>query len=418
MIGQHLNTAGEYINEAMLETISQAGQSVPDFLANQDGLPLVAYAVSYPEEAWVFENYLRIHAANRYVQYRNLSLQFLSDAVLRHPEQVWARDTMRQLTEAALSRGGFDFTEALPTARLALAALAGTDGARQQLDQIRQAAIQSAGELSPKRNRTDQWGEHKRRLAALALAYGVLDDTAASQECLQAALQAPSGFAGYMYTTWLNLAETICILPVSSKFSPLTARRQALVSAQNIQDTNFCAWATARVNAILAQSWRQPDKNLVETVRDFIKEPSAPQFAPFHIVNNSFRGRDRSPTKVPLRPSLQAADRLQALAAELGASLDELVFYNPEYTPDQPLPTGTRVFLPDPTFIPLMAAHLAGALMQFEDLFPEDKQPLIQQLIPLALTDRTALDTVLARLILASEPGDQALIQAIGEAYV
>ncbi len=417
MISEHLNVVGEFMNEAMLEAISQEGHTVPDFLANQDGPPLVAYAVKHPEEAWVFERYLRIHSANRYVQYRNLSLHLLSDAVLRHPVQEWTLKTMRQLTEAALSRGGMDYTDALPIARQALAAAAMQPGARQELDQMRQAAIQSAKELSPERNRTDQWGEHKRRLAALAMAYHLLEDEAAVRECLDAAFEAPDGFAGYMYTTWLNLTESVCIADRKMEHLILRARQQALASAQNIQDSGFCAWATARVNAMLARTWYPEGMLISDLVGQFAVDPTGQRFAPFHIVHDDFHARKKSASKVPLRPSLHAANTLQALADEFGAPLEQLAVYNPGFAPDQPLQQGTRIFLPDPTFIPLLAARLAGEVMLAEDLFSEDKQPLIQKLVPLTLTDRTCLDTVLARLLLAAEPDSPEVIQAIGEAY-
>ena len=417
MISEHLNFAGSFMNEALIESISQEGHTVPDFLANQDGPPLVAYANQHPEEAWVFENYLRIHSANRYVQYRNLSLHLLSDAVLRHPSQDWTLQTMRQLTESALSRGGIDFTEALPIARQGLAAAGRQAGARQELDQMRLAAIQSAGELSPERNLTDQWGEHKRRLAALALAYHFLGDKAAVQECLEAAFKAPAGFAGYMYSTWLNLAEIVSITDRKKKSWILKASRQALTSAHNIQDSGFCAWATARVNAMLACAWNPEGVPISDLVGQWVASPSDRRFAPFHLVHDRFRGRKKTASKVPLRPSLQAAHTLQALAGEFGAPLDQLTTYNPEFASDQPLHPGTRVYLPDPTFIPLMAARLAGEVMLADDLFSEDKQPLIQNLIPLTLTDRTCLDTVLTRLVLTSEPDNPEVIQAIEEAH-
>ncbi len=415
MISEHLNTASEFLSEGMLHALSQEGHTVPEFLANQDGLPLVAYAVQHPEEEWLFEKYLRIHSANRYVQYRNLSLHLLSDAVLRHPNPKWTLKTMRQLAESALSRGGVDFTEALSIARLALAARAKIPGARQELDQMRSAAVQSASELYPERNKTDQWGEHKRRLTALALAYHCLGEEADLQKCHKEALKAPDGFAGYMYTTWLNLAEAELIMVGEVKNS---TSLNALMSAHNIQDSIFCAWATARVNTMRARTWHPAGLSLSELIERFSASPSEPLFAPFHIVNDTYDHRDRSPTKVPLRDSLQAANTLLDLAGELGASFEELCAYNPGFKPHQKLDKGTRVFLPDPSFIPLLACRLAGEVLRAADLFPEDKQPLIQGIINKALIDRTALDTVLARYILATESDNPQVIQEVGDAYV
>jgi hypothetical protein len=417
MISEHLNIASEYIGEQFVEAIGQEGHSFPEFLASQDGMPLVAYAVHYPDEDWVFEQYLRIHAANRYVQYRNLALRQLSDAVLRHPSQAWTLRTMRLLAQSALAGGGVTFTGAFKPAHLALRAASGEDGALGKLDDLLQTAIDRAAELTPQRNRTDQWGEHKRRLAALAEAYAFMRDEPAVMTCLQAAHRAPDGFAGYMYTTWLTLADTVCILGMEAAFSVGEARRQALLSARNIQDSTFSAWAVARVNAMLAQPWRSVGVPIQDLVPRFCANPEAPEFAPFYIIGDPYRGRDRSQTKIPLSEKLEHARSMEDLSLALGAPLGQLAALNPVSTPSQALPPRARVRLPDPAFIPLLAGRLSAEVQLADDLFPEEKQPLIQMLVPLTLADRTALETVLARLLLAAGPEDQGILNALRQAY-
>jgi hypothetical protein len=62
--------------------------------------------------------------------------------------------------------------------------------------------------------------------------------------------------------------------------------------------------------------------------------------------------------------------------------------------------------MPDPGLAPQLAAHLA-ALVLAETALPGTEQTrLIQQLVPAAVSNPTALDTVLSRLLLAARIDD------------
>ena len=52
--------------------------------------------------------------------------------------------------------------------------------------------------------------------------------------------------------------------------------------------------------------------------------------------------------------------------------------------------------------VPVLAARFASAVLIAPGLTDERRSALIQQLAPLAITNRTALDTVLARLLLSA----------------
>jgi hypothetical protein len=69
----------------------------------------------------------------------------------------------------------------------------------------------------------------------------------------------------------------------------------------------------------------------------------------------------------------------------------------------------TEVRVPDAGFAPLMAARLAADVLAATDLSGAQRAGLIRKLVPEAAGNRTALDTVLARLTLAGRPRGSAL---------
>jgi hypothetical protein len=60
------------------------------------------------------------------------------------------------------------------------------------------------------------------------------------------------------------------------------------------------------------------------------------------------------------------------------------------------------VNIPEPDFIPILAARLSALALVSLGLTDELRTSLIQRLVPLAITNRTALDTVLGRLLLSA----------------
>ena len=396
------------------------GDEVPVFLAQQDGPFLVAYAV--PEEdrqegLHVFQKYLELHAENPYLYYRNASLWLLIDSVLRHPDDDWALQALKSLFLAALDVEGRAYEECLALALLALQGRAGQVEGRQALDARREDALEQALKLGDARYTSDIWGTHKRRLSALAQAYSLLPDgEAVAAELLAKARDLPRGYAGFMCSSWLNLAEAIRVCGLEDSLSIDGILKEAMAAAQNIQDSVFCARSTARVNAMMRRWWPMPEEpDLEEMVRKFGLQPGAAEFTALHIIGEDFPKRERGPDKLPLHQALLHGTSLGILSEAFRLPLADFLAVNAGrgWDASTALPNGTEVNVPDPEFAPLVAARLAVEVAAADWLFPNEKRALIQPLAVAAIHDRTALDTVLARLLLAAVPDDPALLERL-----
>jgi hypothetical protein len=69
---------------------------------------------------------------------------------------------------------------------------------------------------------------------------------------------------------------------------------------------------------------------------------------------------------------------------------------------DEILKQGDEVNIPDADFIPILAARLVAELLVADALPIDARVRLMQRLVPSALANTTALDTVLGRLLLAT----------------
>jgi len=76
------------------------------------------------------------------------------------------------------------------------------------------------------------------------------------------------------------------------------------------------------------------------------------------------------------------------------------------WTATQLLPAGAPVTIPDPEMLPLIAARLSAEVVADGKLSDEERVRLLQALVPVAAQNLTALDAVLARLLLVSSPAD------------
>ena len=76
----------------------------------------------------------------------------------------------------------------------------------------------------------------------------------------------------------------------------------------------------------------------------------------------------------------------------------------------------TYVRVPDPRFASMLAAWFAARLLASKVLKPGERVASILRLVPIAASDRTALDTVLARLLLALAPADPQTLDEIDAA--
>jgi hypothetical protein len=115
---------------------------------------------------------------------------------------------------------------------------------------------------------------------------------------------------------------------------------------------------------------------------------------------------------------LRAANTLRTLAAVYERPPREFERVNEErgWALDEPLTGGERVNVPDPEFGPLLAARLAGLVLADGTLPDPERVRLIQSLVPLAAANPTALDTVLARLVLAWRPTDPGVLAMLRQA--
>ena len=98
------------------------------------------------------------------------------------------------------------------------------------------------------------------------------------------------------------------------------------------------------------------------------------------------------------RPWLSSADIYQRPLADFQR-------LNPGWQADKALPFDTLVCVPDPGFVPLLAARFAAELRVAPALTAEKRITCIQALAPLAVGNPTALDAVLTQLLLAAGVG-------------
>ena len=61
-----------------------------------------------------------------------------------------------------------------------------------------------------------------------------------------------------------------------------------------------------------------------------------------------------------------------------------------------------EVNIPDPDFVPILAARFAAEAVVADGLSPETRTRMLQRLVRMALPNPTAVDTVLGRLILST----------------
>jgi hypothetical protein len=176
-----------------------------------------------------------------------------------------------------------------------------------------------------------------------------------------------------------------------------------LRSVHNIQESSFCANSTARVNALRRRWWRiGPLPDLPAVIERFWRNPAAAEFAPVHIVGEAYVERSHGPETLELLPEILNAVTLNDIAQHIcQRPVTEVARLNPGPDPDVPLLPGTEVNLPDPAFAPILAARFAAAALAQRNHLGQQTISLIRKLVPLATPNPTALDTVLARLLLA-----------------
>jgi hypothetical protein len=383
------------------------------FIADQDGPVLVAFArLDPPANTQYLERYIAIHAANRYRYYRNRSLWALLKWVLIYPDAAWVRSVVREIVTAALTVTQIDFEEFLPLTVLGLQARSGDSSAAGRLEAIRQQFLAEAAQLGagggtgqpqPGPKPGDSWSHYQRRACALAEVYALaLDRPADASNLLQMARWLPKGFAGFRAFSALTLAESTEITAPGDRPGIDAALESAHAASHRIQDYPFCLRATAMVNAMRLRWWTQgppPD-----TVESFADNPLAEDFCAVHRVLEEFSYRYGDPSfpSLGIPAEVLNARTVGDIAAAYGRKPETLARVNPLIGIDQQLSRDDNVNIPEPDFAPILAARLSAAALALPGLTDERRSALIQRLVPVALPNPTALDTVLARLLLSA----------------
>ena len=406
---------GEPLNVQQSEMLIVAQEGGNDnksiFAASQEAPLLVSYAdqqaakkVEVDSEHDYIGAYIRIHAANNYIRYRNGSLWVILDAILQHRDQTWVRDRVVELVTTALASSKLEYQENLPLALLAWRALAHMPDATSDLEKALTHARQVAANLQPQRGKNDTAGSVTRRLAGLAEVHShVLKEPDIARELIVKALNPEVfGFAGLYAPAALTLAEAIRVSLPNDQGLIDAALNKAVQSAHRIQDARFCAQTTARWNALKQHWWGNSlvSSKFEELIRSFADDIGDARFAALHRRGEAYDQRPKNdPDQFPIPPDVDKATTLAQLADVYERPLAEFERVNPD-------DNGTQewVNVPDPDFAPLLAARLAAEALVIDELTDSKRIELIQLLIPAAVTNPTALDTILARLLLAIRP--------------
>ena len=406
------------------------------YAATLDGPILVNSARVYGDAATAnVDAYVDAHAGYNYVEYRNRSLWVLLKAVLRHhPQQQWVRDRLARVLGAALTAGGADFTEMAPLAATALRERSAGSAAPPIVDAVLGAARGAIATLRLERGANDSWSLHRRRLTMLMELEALVRSNAAASAAIGEEIQelerarVLEGFAGFRAPAELRLADAmrLCGQPMPAVLDRVMT---AVRTAHHIQDYHFCSRITARCNTLMR--WHRadlPPASLAATIERFVAAPGDVDFAAEHVVGEAFqfRGRGemaagayRSPEFPIVRddqmlPIWQAsqADSLDRLADVFQRPVLEFVRLNPTIGLRTTIGPMVTVHVPDPGLAPLLASHFSARVLAETSLGLE-RAGLIRSLLPVALANATAFDTVFAYLLIASDPEDGSVLDRI-----
>jgi hypothetical protein len=366
------------------------------------------------------ESYIEIHASNRYRHYRSRSLAMLLDPILQYPDPSWVRQRVQQIATAALTVASMDFEDFLPLAVRGVQANAGDPVAVAELDAARQRLEAGAAGLDPDQGRTDSWSHLHRTASALAEVFAVaLGRANEAAELLRLARGLPKGFAGFRAPSALTLAESTRIAAPADAAAYDAALTSAQAASHRIQDYQYCLQMTAMVNAMRARWADMSQMDVADTIGRFLDDPLAAEFCAVHRVGEQFQFRAQDQDKfqaLPIPDEVGQARSLRAIADIFDVKPDTLRLANnwiwgatPEAILIEPLQDGDEVSIPDPDFVPLLAARLAAEVSVANGLLPEQRSSLIQRLVRLTLPNPTAVDAVLARLILSTVQRPQPL---------
>jgi len=396
-------------------TVSEVDEMSEDmFFSYYIGPKLVALVLADPTSGEQYlKEYFGVHSAYNYANYRFGSLWALLRPILQYPQAEWIKEKVRALLSSALGGSSTEFEEGTPVTVLALRAAAGESEAAKSLADYATRVRQEARELSLGRDRGDTWGRYKRLLATLAQVEAILgvDVGTPNDELLHDAVHVHYGYAGYQAPACLALAEAIriCHPPEADNWITWTLE-SAQQAAHNVQEGTFCVRTTARINAMRANWWSLPSLDVRAESLALRNHPQAKRFSALHYMNHAYPGRSDPPRAFPLPPRVKDANTLTELAKAYQRGLPEFLRLNRQWAPDQVIPAGERIYVPDPGLAPWLAARLAAEALVATGLTKPQRADIIRQLVPVATPNATALDSVLARLMLAESPTDPTIL--------
>lgn len=386
------------------------------YAAEVDAPTLVNTAREFgPDGTVLVDRYIDAHAGYNYVEYRNRSLWFVLQAVLRfHPEQEWVKRRLRKIMVVALAGGGVDFREILPLTALLCRDVTFKHTARPELDRWRSLALDAAAQLQAKRGADDSWGHHKRRLTGLLeLSAMLLNDRSTADSFFKKIQALPGGFAGFQAPAFLRLADALRACRMDRPGLRDEIIEDALRTAHHIQDYRFCARVTARCNAL--KRWHATPLTsaaLADAVQRLAASPGEAEFAADHVVGEGYRYREKDDANILSIEEAQRANTLEQLVDVFQRSAVEFRRLNPNFGLAQTLAPNTPVRVPDPGLAPLLAIHLAARTFA-DDTLDDERATLLRQLVSVAVINPTALDTLLSYLLMATRPEDEEVLDDI-----
>jgi hypothetical protein len=401
-----------------LASYEQYGDEAISYIAEDDSPKLVRGVIESPALATPFlREYIQIHAANPYREYRNRSLWAILGAVLADPEHRRALETATEIASRALSYSGVDYREGFSLATLAQRARYGDPDATGKLAQRRDEAVNACDALDSNRTNSDSWGHHCRRHAALAEAIAVaLDNAGEAELLLDRAATIPWGYAGFQAAASLRLAEANLVCGPGRMVAAKNALEAARRSAYKVQDAMFCAVTIARVNGMITRWWQGPIADIVGVIERFVQDPMTAEFSPVYFVGDPYTLRGEGPEILKIPNSALAASTLRDIAQSVFAqAVGAFERLNSHIANSlSSLASGTEVFVPDPQFVPLLSARFAAEAVAQRNALGADCGSLIRKLVPLVASNATALDTILARLVLVTKP-PAAIVDALAK---
>ena len=130
-----------------------------------------------------------------------------------------------------------------------------------------------------------------------------------------------------------------------------------------------------------------------------------------HYVLENFEYRDQDQQQfqaLPIPPHVRVAKTLGDIVTIFDYEPEALVRVNgwiwagSDGALAQELKAGDEVNIPDPEFVPILAARFAAEALVADGLASERRSLIIQRLVRPSLTNPTALNTVLGRLMLST----------------